>query len=162
MTMRNRLTTQSDVHSFVLAGDAILTLHSRKTDNHYTYRVREAKSGGIWFVQLLTGPDNTNDYTYLGCLRGQPLEFALTKKSKLPMEATPIKAFRFMWRAVQTQGEMPKDIDVYHEGRCGKCGRKLTVPESLERGIGPECANKMGLVVDARSRIKDVSPAYAR
>lgn len=25
-------------------------------------------------------------------------------------------------------------------GRCGRCGRRLTDPESIRRGIGPECA----------------------
>ena len=29
-------------------------------------------------------------------------------------------------------------------GHCGVCGRTLTNPESLERGIGPVCADKMG------------------
>lgn len=32
----------------------------------------------------------------------------------------------------------------YHEGRCGKCARVLTVPESIINGIGPICAKKMG------------------
>ena len=31
--------------------------------------------------------------------------------------------------------------DGWHEGRCGRCGRKLTVPESIEAGYGPECIN---------------------
>ena len=30
-------------------------------------------------------------------------------------------------------------------GRCGICGRELTVPESIEMGIGPVCAEKIGL-----------------
>lgn len=29
-------------------------------------------------------------------------------------------------------------------GSCGHCGRTLTNPESIERGIGPICAGKMG------------------
>ena len=28
-------------------------------------------------------------------------------------------------------------------GRCGKCGRTLTDPESIDRGIGPECWSRM-------------------
>lgn len=27
-------------------------------------------------------------------------------------------------------------------GRCGDCGKALTDPESIERGIGPDCAAK--------------------
>ena len=29
-------------------------------------------------------------------------------------------------------------------GSCGHCGRTLTNPESIERGIGPICAERMG------------------
>jgi len=28
---------------------------------------------------------------------------------------------------------------VFHEGACGRCGRTLTVPESIASGFGPEC-----------------------
>jgi Family of unknown function (DUF6011) len=30
-------------------------------------------------------------------------------------------------------------------GKCMRCGRKLTVPTSLHRGLGPECASKEGM-----------------
>jgi hypothetical protein len=34
---------------------------------------------------------------------------------------------------------LPECIEIWHEGKCGKCGRQLTVPSSIETGIGPEC-----------------------
>lgn len=30
-------------------------------------------------------------------------------------------------------------------GKCARCGRKLTVPASLHRGLGPECASREGV-----------------
>jgi hypothetical protein len=39
--------------------------------------------------------------------------------------------------------ELPKGLKVHHEGRCCRCGRKLTVPESIETGLGPECASRL-------------------
>lgn len=30
-------------------------------------------------------------------------------------------------------------LEIKEEDRCGKCGRQLTDPVSIERGIGPEC-----------------------
>ena len=33
-------------------------------------------------------------------------------------------------------------FDVHHEGKCGKCGRPLTVPESVKTGLGPICSGK--------------------
>ena len=40
-------------------------------------------------------------------------------------------------------GSMPANVEINHEGRCGRCGRALTVPESVASGIGPESALKM-------------------
>jgi hypothetical protein len=42
------------------------------------------------------------------------------------------KAFDFFFRSSSIHPELV----VRHEARCG---RTLTVPESIERGIGPEC-----------------------
>lgn len=30
-------------------------------------------------------------------------------------------------------------MNFYHMGICGRCGRALTTPESITRGIGPVC-----------------------
>ena len=32
-----------------------------------------------------------------------------------------------------------KGFNLHHEGRCCRCGRVLSTPESCDRGIGPEC-----------------------
>jgi Family of unknown function (DUF6011) len=64
------------------------------------------------------------------------------QKSRVGREAPSAKAFDWAWRAL-TKGTMPANLEVWHEGRCGRCGRKLTVPESIARGIGPECAGRM-------------------
>jgi hypothetical protein len=83
----------------------------------------------------------------------QPLQAAdangegrLTAKSKYDDDSQPVKIIRRVlariWQddlaAVEATG-----WKVHHEGRCGRCGRTLTVPESIESGIGPECAKKM-------------------
>jgi hypothetical protein len=34
-------------------------------------------------------------------------------------------------------------VEFWHEGKCCRCGRKLTVPASIASGIGPECATKI-------------------
>lgn len=64
---------------FVLAGQAVFTLElpsEYASDHdlcpHYTFRVTykeaSAKFPPSWFVSLLSGPDNTSDYTYVGML----------------------------------------------------------------------------------------------
>lgn len=46
-------------------------------------------------------------------------------------------------RVAKVEGTLNKLL-YYHEGRCGRCARRLTVPESIINGIGPECAKKVG------------------
>lgn len=136
----------SDVHSFTLAGKAIVTIASKKTGTRYTYRfVRSDRDANAYFVGLLTGPDNVHDYSYLGMHRvTAAAPITLTKKSKLTCESGPVKAASYFVEHVLQRGVLPANLEVYHEGRCGRCARTLTVPESIERGIGPECAHRLG------------------
>lgn len=136
---------------FILAGNAIFTVRSLKTGVRYTFKVTRADcsrcgktdcscwANPTYWVALLTGPDNTGDYTYLGMLRDGA--FKLTAKSKLRAESTPVAAFRWVWAALAA-GRYPAQVEIWHEGRCGRCGRPLTVPESIASGIGPVCAGK--------------------
>ncbi|KFH18417.1 hypothetical protein ELZ19_06775 [Brucella abortus] len=136
------LRSVEDARRFALAGRAVLTLTSRRTGARFTYRVRRAEDkDDLHFVGLLTGPDNTGDFTYIGVLSGG--RFRLTAKSRSTMEAPSVRAVDFFARKVLCEGVLPEELEVRHEGRCGRCGRALTVPESIDRGIGPECQHRV-------------------
>jgi hypothetical protein len=133
---------------FMLAGCATLTLRSQRTSTRYTYKVSRAKddygtrgTAPTWFVSLLSGPDNEGDYTYLGIIRDNV--FRLTAKSRLSADTPSVKAFAWTFAKLMTR-QFPAELEMWHEGRCGRCGRKLTVPESIAAGIGPECAGRLG------------------
>lgn len=128
--------------AFMLAGNATFTLVSKKTGVRYTFNVsagKNANTKGRFFVSYLTGPDNGSDYTYLGMVADG--KFRLTKASKLALDSAPVKAFGYSFLNLLAQGTAP-GVDIWHEGRCGRCGRPLTVPSSIELGLGPECAGK--------------------
>jgi hypothetical protein len=120
---------------------------------HYTYRVKLKKGDpdGKWkndayFVGLLTGPDNTRDFTYLGKLIPETGEVRLTSGSKYTDETWPVRIVRKVLARIyanDTDAISAAGWELHHEGRCCRCGRTLTVPESVESGIGPECASKM-------------------
>jgi hypothetical protein len=131
------------VKTFVLAGNATVTLESEKTSKHFTYKVRKPwEDKDLWFVSLLTGPNNVDDFTYIGSIKNDA--FCLTKKSALPPEAPSVAGFKYMCDWVSTK-RMPPKMRIHHEGKCGRCGRPLTVPESVESGFGPECREILGL-----------------
>ena len=140
MVQEAKINNAEKALGFILAGNATFTLRSLKTGSRYTYKVRQADDKPLWFVNLLTGPDNNSDYTYLGLVSDNT--FRLTKKSQMTDDSVPVVAFRwFLGKLVQQT--IPEQVELWHAGRCGRCGRTLTVPESVESGFGPECVTKI-------------------
>jgi len=134
---------------FLLAGNAHVTFQSRRTGTRFTYRVplAEARQGDDrappHFVSVLTGSNNDGDYTYLGCIfEGQ--RFVHGKKSRISEDAPSAVAFDWVWRTL-TSGKMHPELGVWHEGRCGACGRRLTDPLSISRGMGSSCWERLGV-----------------
>jgi hypothetical protein len=140
----------ADARIYLLAGNATVTFESIKTSKHFTYKVRRCsdrftnKPLDKWMVALLSGPNNEADFSYLGMLDANG--FRLTAKSRANADAPSVKAFAWTWNLISADRDLETaPIHIHHNGHCGKCGRTLTVPESIERGIGPECATKMGI-----------------
>lgn len=142
---------------FVLAGDAIFTIevgsrgHSDEPRApHYTYRVQRVEANDRYpesfFVKLLCGPDNTSDYKYLGKLDPFTSETKATAKSCRAADSFELRLLNKVLARVWSGDHAAYEAHGYrthHEGRCGRCGRTLTVPSSVESGIGPECRKKM-------------------
>jgi hypothetical protein len=125
---------------FMLGGNAIVTFQSEKTGAHFTYRISTKKGqASPHFVAVLTGPEQ---YSYLGCIFGGKV-YAHGRKSKIGQEAPSAKAFMWAWKKLSA-GTMPEVMSVYHEGRCGRCQRRLTDPESIRTGMGSTCAGRAG------------------
>lgn len=157
--------------AFMLAGNATFTLRSLKTMARFTYNVRRVccdqckrdyagrkvqsckkcschldDRNTKYFVSVLTGSDNERDYSYMGMLvtvEGR-LVFTSTRNSKVGAEAPSYKAFTWTFGHLQV-GKLSSGVEIWHAGKCGKCGRKLTVPSSIAIGIGPECLAQGGL-----------------
>lgn len=132
-------TTAQSAREFAQAGNARLTIVSKKTGARFTYRVRRPAEDKPWFVQVLTGSDNESDYTFFGTIFPNG-EFRHSRKSSIGPEAPSAVGFQWFWNHL-AHDHLPESVEVHHEGRCGRCGRALTVPESIESGFGPECIN---------------------
>jgi hypothetical protein len=127
--------------TFILAGNATFTLRSAKTGARYTYKVRKNEDKpGVWFVGYLTGSDNESDFTPLANIRDRKVR--LNSKMKNFEKSAPWVALN--WFLTNLFANItPGNIEIFHAGRCGRCGRKLTVPESVTDGFGPECIGKV-------------------
>ena len=143
-----RLSSAPAALSAILAGNATITLRSTASGDRFTFKIRRAKGAGdpCWFVSLLTGPNNESDFAYIGIIRNgwgnKGPRFQTTQKSKVTADAKPCKAITWAIGALWERGEIPGTLEIWHEGSCCRCGRTLTVPESLASGLGPECAKK--------------------
>jgi|SRR6056297_1636307 len=143
MTHPHLITDAAVALEFALGGNARFTLVSQKSGTRYTYRLRRPDPIKPIFVQLLTGPNNTEDYTYLGFMPGGQEQTGWVNAGRKGNPAHPaFKAIHWALAKI-AKGDMPEGLEFWHEGRCARCARVLTDPASIERGLGPECAGKV-------------------
>jgi len=140
-TERAELTANETIKNFIRAGKATFTLENKATGNHLTFRVNQPKEDSPHFVQVLTGPDNGSDYAFLGTIFADG-NYRHGTKSTIGRDARSAKTFVWFWNILMDDRNLPESVKFYHEGRCGRCGRPLTTPESINLGLGPVCAEK--------------------
>ena len=130
---------------FLHAGRAVFTLRNAETGGRFTYRVSAPKDGGeIRFVSVLSGPDNESDYAYAGTIApGRSYIHGRAGKARISADAPSAQVFAWFHDDHLLVGALPAGVEIYHENRCGRCGRTLTVPESVTSGFGPECIGKL-------------------
>lgn len=139
-----QLTDPAQIRTFALAGNATLTFKSTTTGSRFTFKIRRADGEDPkrpWFVKVLTGASNHDDYTFIGTIFADG-RFRHSQKSRIAPSAPSVRAFVWAWGKIEAL-TVPAALEVWHEGRCGRCGRLLTVPESVASGLGPECAGKV-------------------
>jgi hypothetical protein len=128
--------------NFFFGGDARFTVKSGKSGKHWTFRIRKAKDSDVYFANLLTGSDNEKSYTYIG-LTSRDKFLRLTTNSRFKEQSIPVIVFRWALDKVKNRKSIPAGYQIIHEGRCCRCGRTLTDPESIRLGIGSECIKKV-------------------
>ncbi len=122
--------------NYILGGKAFVTFQNPSTGNRYTYKVVKHKVDDIYFVHVLTAPDT---YMFLGTIRN--FVFRFSQKSKISRDAKSHIVFDYVFHHLG-MGTLNSSIEIFHDGRCGKCGRQLTDPISVETGLGPYCRKK--------------------
>ena len=150
--LNGMLETPDVALDYIRAGRGRITLESVRTGTRFTYKFgvpRETRNGKPTpiFVKLLDGNNNETDYTFLGSLwmdANGRLCYRHGRTARTTVSAPSVRAFTWTLKHLEN-GSMPDKLHIWHEGVCCRCGRALTVPESVSRGIGPECRKKMGV-----------------
>ena len=132
--------SKDNIPAYTLAGNATITLQSGVTEQHFTYKVKRYKdTDNLYLITLLSGPNNDEDYQYVGCYYSDTKYFHAASPWKDRAKMAWPKSLRAISFFFDKLYNIPDNLHVFHEGRCGRCGRKLTTPESILRGFGPEC-----------------------
>jgi len=146
MQENRKVINQSQAVAFMLGGNALFTFRNIESDTRFTFKVlQNHKNENLYDVSVLVGPDNTSNYRKFGTItideNGMPFFRSLGSHAS---DKLYCKWFDRIFLDLCIGITFPK-LEIWHCGRCCKCGRLLTVPRSVDMGIGPECENKVNL-----------------
>lgn len=118
--------------TFTLVGDS---------GNYRTLRIKTAgpnsNLAGKRIASFLSGPDNESSYSGFAFVNDDG-SFKVWKRFADNQSLT--SALRALLTGDMEAAGMAYALE---SGNCYRCGRKLTVPASINRGLGPDCAGKV-------------------
>lgn len=129
------------IRSFLLGGNCRCMIGNQKTGNCFSYHIKQG-SKRLYFVNVETPAGRV----YAGYIQdmsnkeGHRYMYVKGTNGAMSESLMPIQALLYVLNRADC---LPAGVYVEHYGKCGVCGRKLTDPESMERGIGPNCIKKL-------------------
>lgn len=147
-----------EIRKYILGGNALFTVVFGSLIGRRTFRVKSGKRDresnwstgnqdrSIYWVSLKIGPGNGyDDFITIGRLAQDINGFyifhpKLNRDGQMHFVAS---LFSSLWTPLDIAGVIPSHWEFYHASSCCVCGRTLTVPSSIQSGIGPECEGKM-------------------
>lgn len=131
---------------FILAGKSEFVAVSGNTGKRLGFKLEKINSdntnGNETMYYLSTQIDNK--LVYCGVIvynsKLNKFIFAKGKKGNLDYSHLNVKSILYILNRLHC-GDVGINLSVYHVGKCGRCGKKLTTPESILTGLGPTCAS---------------------
>lgn len=140
----------ADALKFMLAGMSEFILISGKTGKRLVYKLdkkesNKSKDGEKQYVYWLNTAEKNGTMIYAGVLffdsNDSKFKFGKGARGNLTNDDIRVKSILYVLNALQ-KGKTDINVTVMHTGKCGKCGKKLTDPESIAIGLGPKCAKE--------------------
>jgi hypothetical protein len=132
---------------FIFAGRAAFSV-SNAQDEHFTFKVRgrdgewQGRKTRSYFLSIKASGGRF-PYRYIGIVNADGTIKSTAKSEFLP-NTKEYKIAAWALSAVVNGKLIPAGYHIRHLGKCGRCSRTLSDPQSIERGIGPECWSQMG------------------
>lgn len=149
----HQITDNIKIIDYIFAGEALITVRNEDTKNRFTFKIQRRKNPhkikiDLWWVSVLTMPNNGDkgSYKFIGALSREK-GFKHSDKSYIKNTSQSIEVAYYYFNRLLGFGQFPlhSNIRTYHNGYCGRCGRLLTVPESIATGYGEECSRLMNV-----------------
>ena len=139
------------------------TVQNRVTGEHRTFRIRTQKEDATFapgkrVVSLMTGSDNETAYTNFAFVTEDGIAVWSSKRS-----TGGYTAYAALLWSLAVDGGFSQYAEKYSltaSKKCIRCNRKLTTPESLAAGIGPECAGRTSRR-NVETAVEFTAPVYA-
>ena len=137
---------------YVLSGSSEFKLVSGKTSREIFYRVTRksaactGSNNDNQFIYWLYSGESYDSLKYLGSIyfnkNQNCFEFARGKLGVGNKYSVEVKAILYFMNRIYS-GKFNTNIEIYHNGNCGKCGKKLRNVMSINTGLDPDCAKKV-------------------
>jgi hypothetical protein len=123
--------------SILLAGHAEFSLHNERTNKHLTFKVKKPnKRMRPFFYHVFV------QQAHHWVMIGNVYTTRFVAGNYVPVNDIRLRAFEWLYYKLSKHIGIPEGVRVQLAERCYVCGRKLTDPESIKRGTGPECAKE--------------------
>lgn len=130
-----RMKNPETVYKYLKAGNATVTLTDTRDGCWFTYRILKNRTKGKgWSIYLMVQPEK---FVYIGAIKAGM--FQHNGGSRVVEESRSFGLFDSLILGLTKKWSIPHHLEVRHAGQCGRCGKTLTTPKSIETGLGPVC-----------------------
>lgn len=136
---RSGIIKQENAIEFILAGNSEFILHSTKTNDDFRFLITaNDRKEVLYFVNMIIGSQKI----YAGYIKlnkeTQEFDFKQGEKGKIQGNELSIRSLLFVLNKLN-KGETVGNLEVYHVGKCGCCGKELYEQADIMIGLHKKC-----------------------
>ncbi len=126
------------------------TVVSKKTGKDFTFKVANKSWNGKTYTHVSVETQYL-EFKYLGTF----FNGKIFNKKQVVLSPSAIAIAWLLCKVQESKFTLlDESVEVLHLGNCIRCGRTLTDAQSIERGLGSECAKNLGVSTTKVSKSK--------